>query len=147
MRGVAVMFCLLPATRLALDCWPAEDIADASGLFNLMRNLGGAIGIALIDTILQQRTPGHVADLIARLQNGDPAAARLVGLPVAMFRGNAMGPVDELTKAMIAPMVRRAALAQSFNEAWWMVACLFGVALVVLLSIRHHRRMDDVPVR
>jgi DHA2 family multidrug resistance protein len=144
-RGFAVMFCLLPATRLALDCWPPEDIADASGLFNLMRNLGGAIGISLIDTILEQRTPTHVADFIARLQQGDPAAARLVGLPVAMFRGRAMGPVDELTKAMIAPLVKRAAMTQSFNEAWLMVAALFGAALLVVLAMRHRRQMDDMP--
>ncbi|HEX3757013.1 MAG TPA: DHA2 family efflux MFS transporter permease subunit [Rhizomicrobium sp.] len=136
MRGFAVMFCLLPATRLALEGWPHEDIPDASGLFNLMRNLGGAIGIAAIDTILQQRTPVHVSAFIARLQQGDPAAARLVGLPVAMFRGHAMGPVDDLTKAMIAPMVRRAAMAESFNEAWFMVAGLFAVSLLVLLCMR-----------
>jgi DHA2 family multidrug resistance protein len=144
-RGFAMMFCLLPATRLVLDCWPPEDIADASGLFNLMRNLGGAIGIALIDTILEQRTPTHVADLIARLQQGDPAAARLAGLPVAMFRGHAMGPVDELTRAMIAPLVKRAAMAQSFNEAWLMVAALFGAALLLVLAMRHRRKMDDTP--
>jgi MFS transporter, DHA2 family, multidrug resistance protein len=52
LRGVAIMFCLLPPTRLALGALAPEQVPDASGLFNLMRNLGGAIGIALIDTIL-----------------------------------------------------------------------------------------------
>ena len=42
------MFCLLPPTRLALGRLPPERVADASGLFNLMRNLGGAIGLALV---------------------------------------------------------------------------------------------------
>src|SRR5262249_45453807 len=51
-RGVAMMLCLLPATRLALGGLPAERIPDASGLFNLMRNLGGAVGIAMIDSIV-----------------------------------------------------------------------------------------------
>ena len=55
-RGVAIMFCLLPPTRLALGALTAAQVPDASGLFNLMRNLGGAIGIALIDTILYGRT-------------------------------------------------------------------------------------------
>ena len=54
-RGVAIMFCLLPPTRIALGALPEIEVADASGLFNLMRNLGGAIGIALIDTILYGR--------------------------------------------------------------------------------------------
>ena len=52
---------------------------DASGLFNLMRNLGGAIGIALIDTILYGRTEGHALALRDRLLAGDITAARRSG--------------------------------------------------------------------
>ena len=55
-RGVAIMFCLLPPTRLALGTLPPDRIPDASGLFNLMRNLVGAICIALIDTIIYTRS-------------------------------------------------------------------------------------------
>ena len=62
-RGVAIMFCLLPPTRLALGALSETQVPDASGLFNLMRNLGGAIGIALIDTVLYGRTSIH-ADAI-----------------------------------------------------------------------------------
>jgi DHA2 family multidrug resistance protein len=70
-RGVAIMFCLLPPTRIALGDLPEQEIADASGLFNLMRNLGGAIGIALIDTILYGLGT-------ARLRGRDRAIARAV---------------------------------------------------------------------
>jgi hypothetical protein len=44
-RGVSIMFCLLPPTRLALGALSETEVPDASGLFNLMRNLGGPIGI------------------------------------------------------------------------------------------------------
>jgi DHA2 family multidrug resistance protein len=54
---------------------------DASGLFNLMRNLGGAIGLALIDTVLYGRAPMHAEALLMRLQAGDAGAAIAVGLP------------------------------------------------------------------
>ena len=56
-RGSAIMLCLLPPTRLALGPLPAARVADGSGLFNLMRNLGGAIGLALIDTVIYSRAP------------------------------------------------------------------------------------------
>jgi hypothetical protein len=49
-RGCAIMFCILPPTQLALGQLAKSAIADASGLFNMMRNLGGAIGIA--ETVL-----------------------------------------------------------------------------------------------
>jgi DHA2 family multidrug resistance protein len=101
-----------------------------------MRNLGGAIGIALIDTILEQRTQGHVDRLIERLQAGDPSAARLVGLPLSQFHNVPLGPIDDLTKAIVAPMVKRAALTMSFNEAWIAIAILFAVSLLALPLMR-----------
>ena len=73
---------------------------------------------------------------MARLQAGDAAAARLVGLPTAMFRGQAMGPVDAFTKAIIAPMVERAALTQSLNEGWLTLGALFLLALLLVPMIR-----------
>ena len=136
LRGVSVMLCILPATRLALEGWSAKDVPDASGLFNLMRNLGGAIGIAVIDTLIQSRTTDHVTALAKRLQAGDASAARLVGLPSQMFRGHDMGPVDELTKEMIAPLIRRAALTQSLNEGWLVLAVLFALALLMVPMMR-----------
>ncbi len=66
-RGAAIMFCILPPTRMALGHLPDAEVADASGLFNLMRNLGGAIGLALIDTVLYGRAPRHADAIVARL--------------------------------------------------------------------------------
>ena len=57
-RGVAMMLCLLPSTRIALGHLPAALVPDASGLFNLMRNLGGAVGLAMIDSVIYGRAPG-----------------------------------------------------------------------------------------
>jgi DHA2 family multidrug resistance protein len=132
LRGSALMLCLLPTTRLALDMWPAAQVPEASALFNLVRNLGGAIGIALIDTMVDERARGHVAHLVARLQAGDPVTARLVGLPVALFHNRPMGPVDEMTRMMITPLIERAALTQVLNEAWIALAVLFGLSLLAL---------------
>jgi DHA2 family multidrug resistance protein len=115
-----------------LEHWPPREVPEASGLFNLMRTLGGAIGIALIDTILTERTEGHVTHLVTRLQAGDPDAARLVGLPVNLFRHHAMGAIDPVTRMLIEPMVRHAALTQSCNEAWLALGALFLLALLLV---------------
>ena len=139
LRGAAMMFCLLPATRLALEGWHESDVADASALFNLMRNLGGAIGIALIDTLMQSRTQTHADAIGTRLQGGDAAMARLVGLPTATFQGHDMGPVDPITRAMVRPLVERAALTQSLNEGWFLLAGLFGLALLSVPLLKKTR--------
>ena len=123
LRGFAVMFCLLPPTRLALELLPHKQVPDASGLFNMMRNLGGAVGIALIDTIIYGRISGHAEALRARLAAGDVAAASSIGL-------------DRLPSSLSDPVVLaaidKAALAISANEAWAMLA---GFALLGLLLI------------
>ncbi len=132
LRGVAIMFCLLPPTRLALGMLEEAKVPDASGLFNLMRNLGGAIGIALIDTILYGRTEGHALVLRDRLLAGDVTAAQAIGLKVELFLHRPADVTDAQAEAYVRPLVEKAALAMSANEAWAMLA---GFALLALLLI------------
>jgi len=132
-RGTAIMLCLLPTTALALSGFGPLDVPNASGLFNLMRNLGGAIGLALIDTVIEQRTPTHIAAIVARLQAGDASAARLVGLPTERFTGAPIGEVDEATRAFVAPLVERAGLVAAFDDAWLLIGGLVALSLLVLL--------------
>ncbi|PDT78619.1 DHA2 family efflux MFS transporter permease subunit [Bradyrhizobium sp. C9] len=136
MRGVAIMFCLLPPTRIALGTLPEAEVADASGLFNLMRNLGGAIGIALIDTILYGRSPIYGEDFRARLLAGDLNAAQEIGLDPMLLINRPPGPPDDATVAFIRPLVERASLALSVNEAWAMLACVAIVGLLLVLFAR-----------
>ena len=139
MRGMSVMLCILPATRLALDTLVPGEVADGSALFNLMRNLGGAIGIALVDTILTQRTPTHAEALATQLKHGDAATARFVGMPaeyIPYFQGHDMPDVGDAMRAQFEPLVRKAALVQSFNEAWIVIGALFALSLLVLPFMR-----------
>jgi DHA2 family multidrug resistance protein len=133
-RGASIMLCLLPPTRLALGDLPPERVPDASGLFNLMRNLGGAIGIALIDTVVFGRAPIHAEAIKQRLLAGDTTAADLVGLPASALSGPATTPLDPAIEALARPLVEKAALVQAINEAWAMMACIMlaGCALALL---------------
>ena len=132
MRGAAMLLCLLPITRLALDGWDDDEAAEASGVFNLMRVLGGAIGIALIDTILEQRTRDHAMRLVERLRAGEREAASFVGLPLERFTGVPVGPIDVATEETVRPLIERAALTLSFNEAWLAVGAAFVLAVLAV---------------
>lgn len=130
LRGLAIMFCLLPPTRLALGHLSPDRVPDASGLFNLMRNLGGAIGLALIDTVIYSRAPVHGLHLMARLQAGDTAAAAFLGIPPQMFAALPPGPLDAATQGLLAPLLEKAALTAAINDAWLLIALLTGIALL-----------------
>ncbi|HEY9212961.1 MAG TPA: DHA2 family efflux MFS transporter permease subunit [Ancylobacter sp.] len=136
-RGGAIMLCLLPPTRLALGGLAPDAVPDASGLFNLMRNLGGAIGIALIDTVMFGRAPIHAEALKQRLLAGDTSAATIVGLPADALSAVTM-PLDPAIEAFVRPLVEKAGLVQAINDAWAMLACvtLLGCALALLAPAR-----------
>ena len=127
-RGFAIMFCLLPPTRLALGNLAPGRVPDASGLFNLMRNLGGAIGIALIDTVIYSRSVTHGAAITHRLLAGDIETARFIGLPLELFA--AANPLDTGTHALVQQLIETAALAEAINDAWGMIAALTIAALL-----------------
>jgi DHA2 family multidrug resistance protein len=132
LRGVAIMLCLLPPTRLALGRLDPAQVSDASGLFNLMRNLGGAIGIALIDTVIYGRAPALGRQIVRRLQAGDVATAKAVGVPMDMFLSHGKAPVDQDTIDFLKPLVEQLALVRAINEAWLLIAILTGLALLAL---------------
>ncbi len=131
LRGFAAMFCLLPPTRMALERLPHKQVPDASGLFNMMRNLGGAVGIALIDTVLYGRTSGHVEAIRQRLIAGDITAAQAIGLDRI--------PTD-LSAA--ASMIEQAAFATSVNEAWALLAAVAVLGLLIIPLARSERHAD-----
>ena len=136
MRGAAIMFCLLPPTRLALGQLSERLVADGSGLFNLMRNLGGAVGLALIDTIVFSRSATNATDIVARLQKGDVATAVGIGIPRDAYLAQLGKPPDEFTAEMVRPLVEKAALANAINDAWLVIGILTAVAVLLVIFVR-----------
>ena len=63
LRGFGMMLAIVPITNLALGTLPPERLKNASGLFNLTRNLGGAVGLAALNTVLDNRIDLHFARL------------------------------------------------------------------------------------
>jgi DHA2 family multidrug resistance protein len=136
-RGAAIMFCLLPPIRLALGHLAPAAVANASGLFNLLRNLGGAIGLALIDTLLYGRTPEIAERLAAALAQGDAAAAQRIGLPLDRFLAHVPGaPLEPHILSYVQAAVRRQATVEAINEAWLMVAVVTLAGTLAVLLCR-----------
>jgi DHA2 family multidrug resistance protein len=134
-RGAAVMLCLLAPTRIALGHLAPERVPDASALFNLMRNLGGAIGIALIDTVVFGRAAQHGAMIYERLEARDRAIFEFTGLPFI--------PADRVvTPGMISmakPVVEKAAATIAITEAWLMLAAITATGVAIALAVRRTR--------
>jgi MFS transporter, DHA2 family, multidrug resistance protein len=139
-RGVGIMFCLLPPTRIALGNLEPDRVPDASALFNLMRNLGGAVGIAIIDTVMFGRAPVHGNALAQKLLARDFTAFKFVGLS----RPPRTMPITADMQELARPAVERAALTIAVTEAWLLIAALTAVGVLVAMAVR--TRSSDTSV-
>ncbi|CAN5526298.1 MDR family MFS transporter [soil metagenome] len=132
LRGAAMMLCLLAPTRIALGHLTPERIGDGSSLFNMMRNLGGAIGIALVDTVIFSRAPEHAEALMDKIRSGDAETLALVGLTPADIAGDP----DPMTLMSIAPDIEQLSLVLAINEAWMLLAAVAVAGLAALVFTR-----------
>ena len=136
LRGAATMFCLLPPIRLALGNLPPGLVADASGLFNLMRNIGGAIGLALIDTVIFSHSATIGQHLAERLRAGDVDVAVSIGIPRELFLAQAGQPLDPDAAAFVLPLIEKAALVTAINDAWLLVSLLTLAGFLLVPLVR-----------
>src|SRR5690348_7931331 len=74
LRGIGMMMAMVPTNNIALGTLPPHMVKNASGLFNLTRNLGGAVGLALINQVLNERTDLHISRLHDRVNWGNASA-------------------------------------------------------------------------
>src|SRR5262249_10450236 len=78
LRGFPQVFAVAPSVNLGLGSLPPERLKYASGLFNMMRNLGGAVGIAVCGAIINARTNFHFAAIASNLTPANASMQRLV---------------------------------------------------------------------
>jgi MFS transporter, DHA2 family, multidrug resistance protein len=90
LRGFPQAFAVAPSVNLGLGSLPPERLKYASGLFNTMRNLGGAVGIAVCGAILNDRTNFHFTALASHLTSANAAMNNLV-LSVTQRYTDALG--------------------------------------------------------
>ncbi len=93
LRGASMMLIMLPVNQIALGRLPPQAVKNASGLYNLMRNLGGAVGLALINTVTTNRLAAHTLHLQEHVTWASPAAtammAKMTNALLAAKSGNA----------------------------------------------------------
>ena len=130
-RGTALMLCFLPINTLALGRLPVEEIKNASGLYNLMRNLGGAIGLAVANTQMIYLTKANYARLRESVTATHYQAQEMLeGLTASMEQINLPDP-DLAALRQITGLVLREAEVMTFNHLFQVIAVIFMASLAV----------------
>ncbi|MEC9356795.1 MAG: DHA2 family efflux MFS transporter permease subunit [Pseudomonadota bacterium] len=139
LRGFASMFCIVPITNLALAQLGPADLKAGSGLVNVTRNLGGAIGLALINTqLFYERFERHVAAFAAQMRPvREVVDARLQSVQAALdshFVDEARAALA--ARALLARLGAHEALALSFGDVFLLLSLSFIAAFVLIVAVR-----------
>ena len=133
-RGLAVMLCIVPSVGMALSVFAGLELRSASGLFNLMRNLGGAIGIAVVNTWLQDNARIETARIGEALGHNGQAAADAVA-ELAQHLAAATPDTAQsllLAQKLFGRSVGQQALALAFDDVFRLMAWMFVAALLMV---------------
>ncbi len=136
MRGVSLMLCMVPVSNIALGMLPPDQVKNASGLFNLTRNLGGAVGLALINTILSNREDVHYARIAESVTGRNEAVNATLDALAQAYAG--LGPAaDSAALATLTSLAKGQALVMSLADIFVLLTWLFaGLALLLFFVQR-----------
>ncbi|MGC5703977.1 DHA2 family efflux MFS transporter permease subunit [Pseudomonas sp. NFXW11] len=133
-RGLFLMLCIVPSVNMALGSFQGVALRQASGLFNLMRNLGGAIGIATVNTWLQDDARTQALRLSESLGRQATAAQELMGQLALKIAADTPDPGQALLMAqgVFGRLLGREALTLAFADVFRLMALMFVVALLLV---------------
>ena len=147
LRGFSLMLCIVPSVNMALTGFAMAELRYASGLFNLMRNLGGALGIAVVNTWLQDQTRIHVARMGENLGVAGQHASEVVAGLAQRIGEITPDPAHALLLAQgeLARLVGRSSLTLAFNEVFRLMSWIFLAALILVPFCRPIRNNVVAP--
>ncbi len=135
-RGVGLMFCMAPLNVIAFGTMAPLQVRGAAGLFSLMRNLGGAMGLALINTLLTERLAFHARTLSDRLAPGSPVFDERIDRVTAALAARGVDDAQGAASAILSDLVRREASVLAFADTmralFWI--CILGAVFLAFVQ-------------
>jgi len=146
-QGISFGLLFVPLTTVTMDRIPNEKMGNATSLFNLMRNIGGSVGIATTQTVLVRHRQVHSSILSEHVTSFDETTRALLD---ALRRGFESLGADPYTAAQqahaaIQGMISREAAMLSFIDAFRLVAVIFLLLTPLVIIMRRPRSRSSGP--
>ncbi|QMW22781.1 DHA2 family efflux MFS transporter permease subunit [Sandaracinobacteroides saxicola] len=136
LRGLGIMCCIVSVSVMSFGTLPNPLIKDATGLFTLFRNVGGAIGIAIINTIVLERFNHHYSRLGEATNPGRAEIVERYDMMTGLAAARGMPDPEGFALRALANEVNRQALVMSYADAFWVLSLLFVAFSVVPLFLK-----------
>jgi DHA2 family multidrug resistance protein len=140
-QGFALGFIFVPLSTLTLATIRRDKLVNATAAYNVLRNLGGSVGIALLTTLLAQRSQLHQATLVSHVTVWDPETqARLVQWANHFAtQGSDAYTAERRAVAMLYRETVAQAQLLAYADDFWVLALLFAAVPVLLPFMRRVR--------
>jgi DHA2 family multidrug resistance protein len=142
-RGVAMGLLFTPLTTLALSRIPKQKIAQASGLFNVIRQLGGSFGVAIMGALLTRRMLYHSA-MYGQMTDQQSAVFQQVTRNLVRFNqqtlGSTTGDAVMRAKAVVISHVMQQSLVQAVCDDFLIAAAITIVGIFPILLLRTRKQ-------
>jgi DHA2 family multidrug resistance protein len=147
LQGLALGLAFVPLTVLAMTPIPKERMGNATGLFNMMRNIGGGVGISLVETMLVRMGQQHTNYLVANVTQTSPLALRLVGGLKVLFAGSGPVMADQQAYAVLFGLVQReAAMVALVRVFQYLAVLVLALIPIIAFTERPHKGQTSPPV-
>jgi len=135
LRGFSMMFVMIASNQMALGRLPPMMMKNAAGLYNLMRNLGGAVGLAVINTVINTRMAVHGESLREQVTWSRPGATALLDNLAARLSAVSPDGAQLMALKRIAALVDQQALTLTYNDVFMTMGVVFFVAVPMTLLL------------
>jgi DHA2 family multidrug resistance protein len=146
LQGVALSCLFVPLTTITMDPIRREAMGNATSIFNLMRNLGGSVGIAAVTTLVARHEQTNLNNLSANVTSTRVGALGLVQAFRSWFiyRGADASSSTERAYGALFGLVQRQAAMLSFNQVFWLLGVLFLLMIPLVFLMRRPTRRGAV---
>lgn len=137
-RGLGIVMIFMPTNLSALGPLPKKDISQASGLFNLFRQMGGSIGIALLTTMLERRIAFHRTMVVGHMTPNDARVTERLAHLSQGFVAHGADAVTAQHKAMASldGIAQMQSAVLGYADTFVMVAAMFVAMMPLVLLFR-----------
>ncbi len=143
--GVGLAMTFVPLTTVTLATIPRQEMGNATGMFNLLRNIGGSVGIAMAATILSRGEQFYQTALVSHVTQSSPIwQMRLFQIKQALiFRGVPTVQANRGALGMIYGSLRQQAGALAFNYVFWVIGLAFLSIIPLLLLLKRNPHTEE----
>jgi len=147
-QGAALGLIFVPLTTVTMDPIPRERMGNATSLFNLMRNIGGSIGISLVETMQYRKAQVHTNNLVKFVNPGNLPARQLMNSMRGGFTAKGADPATAMRQsyAAIWGMVQQQAAMLSYNDVFRFLALMFVVLCPLIFLMRRPKGGGPIAV-